>query len=207
MPGRINVVIGDITKMDVEAIVNAANNSLLGGGGVDAAIHHAAGPELLEECRRIGGCPTGEARITRGYRLLARWVIHTVGPVWKGGFADEDRMLSRSYRSCFNLVRKHGIKSVAFPSISTGTYGFPVERACRIALAEMRAFVDEMDDVDVTAVCYNPMVHRGFLKAWENLQLPESKPDQQLRFSKWDSADKIDSGSDYQERRGFLNQY
>jgi O-acetyl-ADP-ribose deacetylase (regulator of RNase III) len=170
MPGRLNVILGDITALRVEAIVNAANNSLLGGGGVDGAIHHAAGPELLEECRQIGGCPTGEARITGGHKLPARWVIHTVGPIWQGGSAGEDQMLGRSYRSCFDLVKRCDIKSVAFPSISTGAYGFPVERACRIALAEMRSFLEETEEIEVTAVCFNQRVYESYLKALEELE-------------------------------------
>jgi O-acetyl-ADP-ribose deacetylase (regulator of RNase III) len=170
MPGRLNVILGDITALRVEAIVNAANNSLLGGGGVDGAIHHAAGPELLEECRLIGGCPTGEARITGGHRLPARWVIHTVGPIWRGGSAGEEQLLGRSYRSCFDLVKQYNIKSVAFPSISTGAYGFPVERACRIALAEMRSFMDETERVEVMAVCFNQKVYSCYLNALEELE-------------------------------------
>ena len=140
--GTIGLVMADITTMKVDAIVNAANNSLLGGGGVDGAIHRAAGPELLEECRRIGGCPTSEARITRGYRLPAPWIIHTVGPIWRGGGHDEDELLARCYRSCFALAEQHDIKSIAFPAISAGAYGFPMERASRIALREMNTFLE-----------------------------------------------------------------
>ena len=126
---RIEVVEGDITKQAVDAIVNAANTTLLGGGGVDGAIHRVAGPELLEECRKLGGCATGQARITRGYRLPAQWVIHTVGPVWRDGQHGEDGLLASCYRSCFALAKEHGIRTIAFPSISTGAYGFPMERA------------------------------------------------------------------------------
>jgi O-acetyl-ADP-ribose deacetylase (regulator of RNase III) len=135
MPHRIEVLEADITTLDVDAIVNAANTTLLGGGGVDGAIHRAAGPELLAECRSLGGCPTGEARITRGYRLEARHVIHTVGPVWQGGDAGEEALLGSAYASSLALAEAHGLASVAFPAISTGVYGFPAPRAAEIAVA------------------------------------------------------------------------
>ncbi|MFQ6675229.1 MAG: O-acetyl-ADP-ribose deacetylase [Fidelibacterota bacterium] len=141
MKRRIEIVQGDITKMSVDAVVNAANRTLLGGGGVDGAIHRAAGPGLKEECRTVGGCETGEARITGGYNLPARWVIHTVGPVWRGGDREEDELLASCYRSCFDLALKHGVNSIAFPAISTGAYGFPLERATRIALEETFRFL------------------------------------------------------------------
>jgi len=149
---------GDITALRVDAIVNAANSSLLGGGGVDGAIHSRAGPRLLDECRKIGGCPTGEARITAGYRLAARFVIHTVGPIWRGGQHGEDCLLACCYRSCFELVERHKIRSIAFPSISTGAYGFPAERASSIAVREMSAFLEKGSFVEVTAVCFNKKI-------------------------------------------------
>ena len=138
---RISIKQGDITREPVEAIVNAANTSLLGGGGVDGAIHRAAGPQLLEECRRLGGCPTGQARITMGYNLPARHVIHTVGPIWRGGQNREDLALASCYGSCLSLAVANGIATIAFPCISTGVYGFPIGRACRIALTAAQQFL------------------------------------------------------------------
>ena len=152
---RIEVVEGDITRQGVDAIVNAANTTLLGGGGVDGAIHRAAGPELLAECRTLGGCATGQAKITKGYRLPAKWVIHTVGPVWRDGQHGEDDLLASCYRSCFALVEQHGIRTIAFPSISTGAYGFPMERAARIAVRETKAFLERNTSVErVRLVCF-----------------------------------------------------
>jgi O-acetyl-ADP-ribose deacetylase (regulator of RNase III) len=136
VPAGIEIVRADITALQVDAIVNAANESLLGGGGVDGAIHRAAGPELLAACRPLGGCPTGGAKITPGFRLPARWVIHAVGPVWRGGHDREDELLASAYRESFRLVGEHDMKSVAFPAISTGAYRFPLERATRIAVRE-----------------------------------------------------------------------
>ena len=139
MTDRIHIVQADITTLVVDAIINAANTSLLGGGGVDGAIHRAAGPRLLDATRMIGCCPTGEARITPGFNLPARWVIHAVGPVWRGGAANEDALLASCYRNSLALAREHGIRTIAFPAISTGVYGFPVERAARIAIREVAA--------------------------------------------------------------------
>jgi O-acetyl-ADP-ribose deacetylase (regulator of RNase III) len=138
---RLRVVTGDITRLDVEAIVNAANPTLLGGGGVDGAIHRAAGPELLAECRTLGGCRPGQSKLTRGYRLPARWVIHTVGPIWRGGGDGEDDVLASCYRTALALAAETRVASVAFPAISCGVYGFPVPRACRIAVREIEAFL------------------------------------------------------------------
>ena len=158
---RIEVLVGDITEQDVDAIVNAANTTLLGGGGVDGAIHRAAGPELLAECRTLGGCPTGEARITKGYRLRARWVIHTVGPVWRGGSRGEEGLLAACYRASLAIARSRGLRTIAFPSISTGAYAFPMDRAARIAVREVRAFlVNETSIEKVVLVCFGKDAYR-----------------------------------------------
>jgi O-acetyl-ADP-ribose deacetylase (regulator of RNase III) len=160
---RIEIVEGDITKQKVDAIVNAANNSLLGGGGVDGAIHRAAGPELLEETSRLGGCPTGQAKITKGYRLPARYVIHTVGPVWQGGNSHEDELLASCYRESLALAVQHGLKTIAFPSISTGAYGFPLERATRIALGEVRRFLEADESIEkVIFVCFGRRAYETY---------------------------------------------
>ena len=164
MRHRIEVVQGDITQQRVDAIVNAANSSLLGGGGVDGAIHRAAGPELLAECRTLGGCPTGQAKITRGYRLPARYVIHTVGPVWHGGQANEESLLASCYRHSLALAVQHEVKTIAFPSISTGAYGFPVERAAPIAIETIANFLAEDATLEqVSVVCFDA----GTLRAYQ----------------------------------------
>jgi len=156
MLGRISIVEGDITRQDVDAIVNAAKESLLGGGGVDGAIHRAAGPGLLAECRKLGGCPTGEARITGGHRLKARYVIHAVGPVWRGGLGDEDALLAACYRNSLALAEENDVTSIAFPAISTGIHGFPVARAARIAIAETIGFLRAHDLPErVVFVCFD----------------------------------------------------
>jgi O-acetyl-ADP-ribose deacetylase (regulator of RNase III) len=150
---RIRVIEADITELAVDAIVNAANSSLLGGGGVDGAIHRAAGPKLLVECRTLGGCPTGEARITKGYDLPAKYVIHTVGPVWHGGRHDEDQDLANCYRNSLALATQHGVKTIAFPAISTGVYAFPLERATKIAVREVKQFLDAHPDIEQVTFC------------------------------------------------------
>lgn len=156
MSRRIAIVLEDITSQRVDAIVNAANSSLLGGGGVDGAIHRAAGPQLLEACRKLGGCPSGEARITPGFRLPAPWVIHTVGPVWRGGEIMEDALLASCYRNTLLLAGQHGLRSLAFPQISTGAYGFPVRRAAAIAIREILAGLQWSRQLhEVRCVCFD----------------------------------------------------
>jgi O-acetyl-ADP-ribose deacetylase (regulator of RNase III) len=170
MKGCIELFDGDITQLDVDAIVNAANSSLMGGGGVDGAIHRAAGPGLLEECRGIGHCPTGEARITGGHRLPAKWVIHTVGPVWHGGGQSEDEPLAACYRNSLSLAKERGVKSIAFPAISTGIYGFPVDRAAAIAVREVSAYLEENSQPEKTIfVCFDGRTRAAYESAMKSI--------------------------------------
>jgi O-acetyl-ADP-ribose deacetylase (regulator of RNase III) len=167
---RIEIAEGDITRLKVDAIVNAANTTLLGGGGVDGAIHRTAGPELLAECRTLGGCPTGQAKITKGYRLPAKHVIHTVGPVWHGGKHGEDELLAGCYRNSLALAKGHGLRTIAFPSISTGAYRFPLERAARIALREMAAFLNTEPSFEkIICCCFGTEAIRIYREVLEEL--------------------------------------
>ena len=170
---QIELVQGDITTLEVDVIVNAANETMLGGGGVDGAIHRAAGPELLAECRTVGRCPTGQARITRGYRLPAKFVIHTVGPVWHGGDHGEPELLASCYRESFRLAAEHGIRTIAFPAISCGVYGYPIEAATEIAVREARAAVAREPSIErVVFACFGD----GVLSAYRRfLSPPESR--------------------------------
>lgn len=166
MDNRIQIIEGDITKIDADAIVNAANTSLLGGGGVDGAIHRAAGPELLAECRTLNGCRTGQAKMTKGYRLPAKFVIHTPGPIWQGGGHGEQELLASCYRNCLTLAEQEGCRHVAFPSISTGVYRFPLEQAAQIAIHEIRNFLQThaLPEV-VTMVCFTHDVTQAYRAA------------------------------------------
>ena len=170
MTSQVRVIKGDITQQHVEAIVNAANNSLLGGAGVDGAIHWAAGPRLLDECRKLNGCETGEAKITGGYNLRAHYVIHTVGPIWRGGGFNEDDLLASCYQHSLTLAAQHEIRTIAFPSISTGAYGFPVERAALIAIGEIAAFLrDDTTIEQVIIVCFNDQAYECYSSAVEKI--------------------------------------
>jgi O-acetyl-ADP-ribose deacetylase (regulator of RNase III) len=166
MDERIQLLDTDITTLAVDAIVNAANNSLQGGGGVDGAIHRSAGPGLLEECRQIHGCPTGDARITKGYDLPARYVIHSVGPVWQGGRAGEEELLANCYRNCFRLAAEHGLQTLAFPAISTGVYGFPKKKAAAIAVRQTRRALAANSLLErVVFVCFNRETREAYEEA------------------------------------------
>ena len=161
----LTITLGDITKVDADAIVNAANTSLSGGGGVDGAIHRAAGPKLLAECRMLYGCKTGQAKITKGYRLPARYVIHTPGPVWNGGGKNEEQLLRSCYRSCLALAAEHGLRTVAFPSISTGIYRFPLKKASAIAVDTILDLLKSHPDMEVQMVCFDQETFRYYQEA------------------------------------------
>ncbi len=169
---KMTVIRGDITRQRVDAIVNAASTSLLGGGGVDGAIHRAAGTRLLEACRQLGGCPTGEAKITLGYKLPASWVIHTVGPIWRGGDQQEDQLLARCYRNSLLLAEQHHLRSVAFPAISTGVYEFPLERATHIAMTEVSQFLTSHPAIEqVVFVCFGEEAYRCYIETLAEIQI------------------------------------
>ena len=173
---KIEIVRGDITALDVDVIVNAANTTLLGGGGVDGAIHRAAGPELFEECGRLGGCPTGQAKITKGYKLPAKWVIHTVGPVWRDGRHNEEELLSSCYRNSLALAEQKGARTIAFPSISTGAYGFPMDKAARIVVTEIKRFLERNSSMEkVVLVCFGNRAFDIHREALDKIRNPKSE--------------------------------
>ncbi|MDC0358067.1 O-acetyl-ADP-ribose deacetylase [Oligoflexia bacterium] len=170
MQERISVIQGDITQLKVDAIVNAANRSLLGGGGVDGAIHRASGPELLQACRALNGCETGEVKITAGYNLPAKWVLHAVGPVWDGGKNSEDAQLAGCYENSLALAAQQGIRTIAFPCISTGVYHFPFERACKIALRTVISFLEEETSVEkILLVCFGDQDYEEYTRIFEEM--------------------------------------
>ena len=174
---RFDIVVGDITRSDAEVIVNAANTTLLGGSGVDGAIHAAAGPELLAECRTLGGCPTGQAKLTKGYRLRAKYVLHTPGPIWRGRTDNEAALLASCYRSCLTLARDHGIETVDFSSISTGVYGYPLPQAATVALRAIMDFLAENDlPKQVRMVCHTTQAAEVYRQTW-NLWYAGEKDD------------------------------
>ena len=170
MKTKIEIIRSDITKQNVDAIVNAANTSLLGGGGVDGAIHRAAGPELLEYNKKLGGCPTGEVKLAPGFNLPAKYVIHTVGPVWNGGEKNEDNLLANCYKNSLSLAVEKNFNSIAFPSISTGVYRFPLERAVNIALSEVKKFLAENDELEkIVFVCFDEITKDTYVKTYERI--------------------------------------
>ncbi len=169
---QILIVQGDITQQKVDAIVNAANSSLLGGGGVDGAIHRAAGAELLAECRQIGGCATGDAKITRGYNLTAKWIIHTVGPVWEGGNYGEEKLLANCYFNCLEIAKEYKITSLAFPAISTGVYQYPIERATKIAVREVKNYLERENTIErVIFVCFSLEIYNCYQTAIKEITI------------------------------------
>jgi O-acetyl-ADP-ribose deacetylase (regulator of RNase III) len=176
MNDRIAILQTDITTLAVDAIVNAANTSLLGGGGVDGAIHCAAGPELLAECRLLGGCKAGHAKLTKGYRLPARFVLHAVGPVWNGGDHNEPELLSGCYRSCFRLAREHSLRTLAFPAISCGIYGYPIDQAVEIAMRETLAELSSRNNVEkITFACFGDEVYSAYQREFANAKRLEAE--------------------------------